>query len=213
MLVRQDLRRRHDTCLVAVVDHQQRNHQCHQGLPRTYIALQQPIHLLAGLHVGVYLFDHAFLRVRQFERQQVFVEVVELLPYPRHLEPVGMQPPCRSTAQDRQLVVEQLLELQPLPRFLHAPRIRREVNLMHRFGAVHQMVALQYIRLQRLRQSSVHLRHQAGDDLPHRFAVQPGVFHPLRGVVARLQPAHHLRRHFLQRRQLRMNEVVRTVEP
>ena len=86
------------------------------------------------------------------------------------------------------------------------------MNLLHRLRAVHQVVALQYICLQRFRQPALHVGHQTGNDLPHRLAVQPGVFHPLGGVVVRFQTAHHLRSDLTHRCQLGVHEVIRMIE-
>ena len=159
------------------------------------------------------LFDHTLLRVGQRKRQQILVEVVEPRTNNRHHKPVGLLPPCRSTTQYRQLVVEQLLELQPFAGFLHRTCVLRKMYLMHRLRPVHQVVALNDIRLQGLRQPAIHVRHKPGNDRTHSLGVQPAVLHPLGGVVVRLQTAHHLRSDFRHWRQFRVNEIVRPVEP
>ena len=78
MLIGKNLRRRHDTGLETVVHCQQATEQCHKGLTAADIALQETIHLLAGLEVGLYLTNHAFLCVRKVERQGT-VEGIESL--------------------------------------------------------------------------------------------------------------------------------------
>ena len=159
------------------------------------------------------LFDHTLLRVGQRKRQQILVEVVEPRTNNRHHKPVGLLSPRRGTTQYRQLVVEQLLELQPLAGFLHGACVLRKMYLMHRLRPVHQVVALNDIRLQGLRQPAIHVRHKPGNDCSHSLGVQPAVLHPLGGVVVRLQTAHHLRSDLRHWRQFRMHEVVRPVEP
>ena len=69
VLVRQDLRRSHDTGLIAVIDRQQTAHERYKGLTRTHIALQQAVHLMPRLEIIVNLVNDAFLCSRQVKRQ------------------------------------------------------------------------------------------------------------------------------------------------
>ena len=82
MLVRQNLRRRHDTGLIAVIHRQETAEEGDERLTRTHISLQQTVHLMAGLEVVVYLVDDAFLRTRQV-KWQGFVQRVKTTTYQR----------------------------------------------------------------------------------------------------------------------------------
>ena len=142
----------------------------------------------------------------------MLVEVIEVRAHHGYHEPVGVLSSGRGTAEDRQLVVEELFELQSLAGFLHRACVAGEVYLADGLRAVHQMIALDDIRLQCLGQSAFDLGHQSGDDLPQRLAVEAAVLHPLGGVVVRFEAADHLRGDFRERRQLGMNEVEGMIE-
>ena len=77
MLVGQNLRRRHDTRLVPIVQRQQRRQQRDHGFTAAHIALQQPIHVPPGVQVGADLAHHSFLRSREFKRDVLAVISVE----------------------------------------------------------------------------------------------------------------------------------------
>ena len=69
MLLDQDFRRRQQRDLMAVADHDDRRDQRNDRLAAADVAFEQPVHRLVGLQVGGDLSDHAFLRIRQPERQ------------------------------------------------------------------------------------------------------------------------------------------------
>ena len=79
MLFSQNFSWRHDDSLESVAHGYQHGEQSDKRLARTYVALQQTVHLLARAHVVMYFAYHAFLCVCQFEFQIVFVEHVERL--------------------------------------------------------------------------------------------------------------------------------------
>ena len=74
MLLCQDLRRGHQTSLVAVAYGDEHQQQRHQRLAASHVALQQTVHLFAGLHVVPHLADDPLLRTRQLKREVVFIE-------------------------------------------------------------------------------------------------------------------------------------------
>ncbi len=77
MLLGKDFRRSHHTCLIAVVQGDEHGHESHERLARTYITLQEAVHLSAAAHIGSNFVHHPFLCSRQFERQMMGIEPVE----------------------------------------------------------------------------------------------------------------------------------------
>ena len=77
VLFGQDFRGRHDAGLIAVVQGDEHGHECHEGLARPYVTLQQTVHLPTAAHVLAYLLDDALLGTRQFEGQVAVVERVK----------------------------------------------------------------------------------------------------------------------------------------
>ena len=77
MLVGQNLRRRHDTRLVPIIQRQQRRQQRDHGFTAAHIALQQPVHVPPSVQVGADLAHHAFLRSREVKRDVLAVISVE----------------------------------------------------------------------------------------------------------------------------------------
>ena len=67
MLLRQQLRRRHDRRLISVFHRQQRREERDDGFPAADIALQQTMHLAVAGHVGDDLADGIGLRVGEGE--------------------------------------------------------------------------------------------------------------------------------------------------
>ena len=65
VLLGQDLRRRHETGLVAVLHCHERGDQGDDGLAASHIALHQPVHGPVRGHVCFDLGDHPFLRSGQ----------------------------------------------------------------------------------------------------------------------------------------------------
>ena len=111
MLRRQDLRRRHQRRLVAVLDRDDRRLQRHNRLPRPDVALQQPPHRRRLPHVVGDLLQHPLLRRRGMKRQ----DALDRLPHPLvNAERNSRQRPHALALQlQPQLEEEQLLEDQP----------------------------------------------------------------------------------------------------
>ena len=93
------------------------------------VALQEPVHLDARLHVVVNLVDHAFLRVGQFKREVVLVKDVERLADAREREATVFMALLSGIAQDVELHVKQLFEFQPFLGLLHVAQRLRVVYL------------------------------------------------------------------------------------
>ena len=167
MLVREDLRRRHDTRLVAVIDGEQAAHQRHEGLAGTDVALQEAVHLATGLEVVVYLMDDAFLRVGEVERQG-FVERMKTRADQRHGEARVLLTPLHL-AQDLELDVEELFEFQSRPRVLHGEGVFRKMHVDQCVRQTHQSVSLQDVRTDRVRYAHLQVGQQLRDDRADSF--------------------------------------------
>src|SRR5262245_14570727 len=48
--------------------------ECYNGLPASYVSLEQPTHLTARFHIPVNLADHPLLRFRERKREKVVVK-------------------------------------------------------------------------------------------------------------------------------------------
>ncbi len=77
MLFRKNLRRRHDTGLEPVVECNQHAHECHECLPASHVALQQPVHLPTAPHVTAYLANHTFLSTGELKGQLFLIKAME----------------------------------------------------------------------------------------------------------------------------------------
>ena len=84
VLAGKNFRRRHKTCLEAVVDGEEHGHECHESIARPNVALHEPVHLAAAHYVGADFLYYALLGAGEFERQTLIIEIVEPSPYPRH---------------------------------------------------------------------------------------------------------------------------------
>ena len=71
MLLRQNFRGRENRHLIAVLQRDHRRFRRHDGFSAAHIALQQPVHRTRPRHVVRDLLQHALLRIRRFERQQL----------------------------------------------------------------------------------------------------------------------------------------------
>ena len=76
MLLGEQLRRRHDRRLEAVLHREQRAEQRHDRLAAADVALQQALHAAVAAHVGEDLAQHARLRAGERERQRLAERVV-----------------------------------------------------------------------------------------------------------------------------------------
>jgi len=72
MLDRQNLRRRHERGLRAVLDGNHRGFEHDHGFSAADVALQEPIHRRGLFQIGDDFREHAFLCFRWFERQDAF---------------------------------------------------------------------------------------------------------------------------------------------
>ena len=67
VLLGENFRRSHQAGLETIVEGDEHGHQCHEGLARTDITLQEAVHLATAAHVGTYLVHHSLLCPRQLE--------------------------------------------------------------------------------------------------------------------------------------------------
>ena len=77
VLLGENFRRSHQAGLETIVEGDEHGHQCHEGLARTDITLQEAVHLATAAHVGTYLVHHSLLCPRQLEGEVVGIEAVE----------------------------------------------------------------------------------------------------------------------------------------
>ena len=77
VLLGEDFRRSHQAGLKTIVEGDEHGHQCHKGLARTHITLQEAVHLATTAHVGTYLVHHSLLCPRQLEGEVVGIETIE----------------------------------------------------------------------------------------------------------------------------------------
>ena len=78
VLLGQNFRGGHQAGLGAVVFGQEHAQKGHHGLSGTHVALEESVHLEAGPDVLANFPNHAFLRLRQFKRQLVFVKMQKI---------------------------------------------------------------------------------------------------------------------------------------
>ena len=91
MLGGQNFGRCHHAGLEAVVDGYQHAKQRHQRFATAHVALQQPVHLMAALHVIANLFHHPFLRIGQRKGEPFVIESVEKIAH--HWKKVSVRTP------------------------------------------------------------------------------------------------------------------------
>ena len=142
MLLCQYLGRRHDTRLIAIAQSYENGHKRYERLARTYIALQQTVHLAARTHIVAYLVHHTFLCTGEFELEVVSIEVVELLPYFVQYVATVFATMVAGVTQNVELNVEQLFKLESFARLLHVHSVARIVNATHSLIARHKMQTL-----------------------------------------------------------------------
>ena len=145
VLLGQDLRGRHDGRLVSIVDGDERRQQRHHCLSTAHIPLQQPVHVPTGVHVGTDLSQHAFLCVRQGERQLVVVESVE--GFADVLEPHAREVFCQRffVLNQSQLKQKQLLEAQPVLGLFRLGGVRRTMDALEGVLPRQQMHGLAHV--------------------------------------------------------------------
>ncbi len=122
VLLGQDLGGRHQHRLVAGIDGLQRGDGGHHRFAAAHVALQQPLHRMRSHEIGFDLADHAGLRRRQHERQRVAKARDQRAACRQHRR--GQRAARGVGPRQRQLLRQQLVELDPLPRRM-APRRER----------------------------------------------------------------------------------------
>ena len=142
MLLSQYLSRCHDARLIAIAKSNEHGHKGYKRLARTYIALQQTVHLATRTHIVAYLVHHTFLCTGEFELEIVGIEVVELLPYFVQYVATILATMVAGVAQNVELNVEQLFKLESFARLLHVHSVARIVNATHGLIARHKMQTL-----------------------------------------------------------------------
>ncbi len=182
MLFGQDFGRRHERHLLAGLDGLQRRKRGDDRLAGADIALQQPLHRRCALQVMRDFAPHALLRAGQLER-------CALDQLPRQHTGAGedrrtAQRPRLAVRLERQLLREQLVELEPRPRRVRArveralrevrqPRRRRmqETHCVAEFPQLapgHERLGQRFLRQGRV------FGQRARDDLAQRFLRKPG---------------------------------------
>ena len=120
MLLRQNLGRRHQRALPSCIHATRRRQRRHHGFARTDVALQQAVHGYAFLQISGNLSAHALLRSRQAKRQALQQLVVQrALGVGQRLTAKRRRAHGSAHAPGfklRQLLSQQLLRLQALPR-------------------------------------------------------------------------------------------------
>ena len=142
MLLSQYLSRCHDARLIAIAKSNEHGHKGYERLARTYIALQQTVHLASRTHIVAYLVHHTFLCTGEFELEVVGIEIVELLPYFVQYVATVFATMVAGVAQNVELNVEQLLKLESFARLLHVHSVAWIVNATHSLIARHKMQTL-----------------------------------------------------------------------
>lgn len=89
---------------------------------------QQAVHLTARTHVVAYLVHDALLRSGELKLKVLGVEAVEVVAHLREDIAAELAAMVGGVAQDVELHVEQLLELQSLARLLHLDGVLRIVD-------------------------------------------------------------------------------------
>ena len=75
----EDFRGCHDAGLIAVVQCDERGHQCYKGLPRPHVALKEAVHLAPAFHICMDFTDDPLLCLGECEGEMVVVEAVEIV--------------------------------------------------------------------------------------------------------------------------------------
>ena len=186
VLLCQDFGRCHDACLIAVVQCDEHGHQCHKGLARAYVALQQAVHLSAATHVFADFADDAFLCFRQRKGQVFLIECVKVVADLRKDIPTVFAALVAGIAQDVQLHIEQFFELQSQTGTLQLFGILWIVNFAQRVVATCQVQLLRDEVGQRLVKGLFQHVEQCLHESLDGTGVQSRLLHLLRRVIVRL---------------------------
>ena len=186
MLFCQYLGRCHDARLIAVAQSYEHGHKRHKRLARTYIALQQTVHLAARTHIVAYLVHHTFLCTGEFELEVVGIEIVELLPYFVQYVATVFATMVAGVAQNVELNIEQLFKLESFARLLHVHSVARIVNATHGLIARHKMQTLHDEWWQRLGQWRGYLLQHRLDQTLYVARRHTRLLHPFGGDIVGL---------------------------
>ena len=177
MLFGEDLGRRHERDLLAALDRLQRRERRDDRLAGADVALQQPLHRRRMLEVVRDLAPHALLRARQLERHAREQRLRQgARPREHRRAPLRPRLPMRL---ERQLLREQLVELEARPRRMRAcveralrqlrqPR-RRRVQEPDRVAELPQLAPRDQLFRQRLVRVRGVRRQRARDELAQRL--------------------------------------------
>ena len=203
----QDLGRRHDASLEAVVDREQGGQQGHHGLAAAHVPLEQAVHVPARVRIGANLAHHPLLGAREFEGQVVGVEGVEPvtdrgeadagLPHRGHL----------LFANEQQLQVKELLEFQAVARLVGRRGIRWRVDGAEGRVPAGHLEFREEVRGERFGDFELVLAQNRADQPRDARRTQPAVRQLLRGRVNRLQPQSLARLERIQPLHLRVGDV------
>ena len=191
MLCGENLGRGHEASLKAIVECHEHGQCRHHGLAAAHIALKQAVHLFACGDIGSYLAQDPFLGIGQLKRQEtvVIVEIIgnalKLITFERiltHLE----------RANQIELKVEQLLELQAHLCLAEIVGIGREMDLTDGLIIAHQLETIDHIRRECLGKGYGVLLKIAKDDLLDSLRIEICPLHPFGRVVHSHQTCHFL---------------------
>ena len=212
MLRCQNLRRRHDTGLKTIVQCHQHRHQRHHRLAAAHIPLQEAVHLTATAHIGTNLLEHTFLRPRQFKRQMMIVEVVEVLPYSiEHKAAIPLLTHLER-ANQVELQIEQFLKLQSSLSPLQVLGRSRKMNLPDGLIIRHQLIMLNDIGRQSLRKRIQMATQKTEDNALYGLGVQHITLHLFGCIVHTHQRLLGIDTCLRGRFQFRMNHLKGMVE-
>ena len=212
MLRREDLGRRHQAGLKTVVACQKHTHQRDERFAAAHVALQQPVHLVAGDGILPDFADYPLLRSGQRERQFFVVKTVKKATDRRKQKPVVTGFPTALLTEYIQLDAEQFFELQPV--FGRPQRLlrSRKMDVVQRVAQRHQPVTAHHVPGQRLAQMSLDLRPQIAHQRIDRLRAQLPVVQLFGRTVHSLHFGMETVRLFEHGFHLGMHEVQRAVE-
>ncbi len=79
----------HEAGLTAIVQCQEHAHECYEGLAAADVALDEPVHLVAGTHILSYFFNYTLLGSSEGERE-LGIESVEAVAHMVEYAPLGV---------------------------------------------------------------------------------------------------------------------------
>ena len=151
MLFRQDLRRSHETALVAVFHCFGQGQKGQGRLPGAYIPLDQPVHGFRALHVVVDFLPGFFLAVGK-RKAQTFPYLLHQFSGPGHLDAPAVLLDFHPMMEQPALEEEQFFKDQPLPGLFQQFRTFGKVDVLQGFQPGQEMLCLEDLFRQALRQ-------------------------------------------------------------